>query len=263
MKKFRKIELVPLTNSKDLNLDVVKTVKLQVNRNDEVDKCLAELFDHVKKNPDIKIGNDVGNETFVSTQIKSSSNKKVYTFPEPNPICIYYNIANEHLEKSYDLKNKINSKPQNYDAFEDYEYFSNYFNITSQGIIFLITTIEGFINQFFIEDSYLINGKTMTKKNLEWAKLDEKINVILPALIGINFKETNPNEYSKICSTNSLRNDLIHLKQSSKSNNTFYQELFKKTIDFKHFECSEAVYTFLAKLKPKYFTEKATTANSR
>ena len=257
MRKFRRIELLPLTNSKDLNDNTVKTVKLEVNRNEEVDKCLSDIFDFVKKNPDIIIGNNVGNETFMSTQIKSSSNKKVYTFPEPNPICIYYNIANDNLEKSYNLKNKINSKPQNYNAFEDYEYFSNYFEVTSQGIIFLITTIEGFINQFFTEDSYLIDGKTMKKKDLEWAKLNEKINVIIPALIGINFKETNPNEYFKICSTNSLRNDLIHLKQSSNTNRTFYQELFKKTIDFSHFECSEAVYIFLNKLKPNYFKEKS------
>lgn len=160
------------------------------------------------------------------------------------------------MEKSYHLKNKIDSKPQNYNAFEDYEYFSNYFNETSQGIIFLITTIEGFINQFFIKDSYLISGEIKTRKYLEFAKLDEKIDVILSALTGINFKETNPTEYFKICSTNSLRNDLVHLKQSLKSNSTCYQELFKKTIDFKHFECSEAVYTFLDKLKPNYFKEK-------
>lgn len=49
MKKFKRIEIVPLTNLKDLNLDIVKTIKLEVNRNEEVDKCLADIFDYVKK----------------------------------------------------------------------------------------------------------------------------------------------------------------------------------------------------------------------
>lgn len=258
MKKFRKLNLIPLTNFKELNLNVVKNVKLEVERNKDVDLIMNELFSYAKSNPEIvTLTSTIGQDDFVSTQIKSSSNKKkIYTFPELNPICIYYNIANEHLEKSLELKNRINSKEQNFNYFEDYEYFSNYFNSTSQGIIFLITTIEGFINQFFKDNvKYKIKEETKTKKDLEWAKLEDKILEILPVITGLNFSKTNNNEYNKIKELNKLRNNLIHLKQTENANNTNYQDLFKKMIDFKQVESSEAIFTFLNTMKPNYFTE--------
>lgn len=258
MKKFRKLNLIPLTNFKELNLNVVKNVTIEIERNKDVDFTMNKLLSYAKENPEIvTIISTVGDENFVSAQIKSSSNKKkIYTFPELNPICIYYNIANEHLEKSYELKNRINLKEQNFNYFEDYEYFSNYFNSTSQGIIFLITTIEGFINQFFKENTnYFINGEIKTKKDLEWAKLDNKILEILPAITGLNFSKTNNIEYCKIKALNEIRNNLVHLKQTENANKTNYQDLFKKMIDFKQVESSEAVFTFLNIIKPNYFTE--------
>lgn len=258
MSKFRKLELIPLTNIKDLNLDIVKNEVIEVERSEEVDKALKNILSYIKSNPNTtKIGNKVGTENYISTQIKASVNKKkIYTFPEPNPICIYYNIAIENLEQSYKLKNLINNKSQNFNPLEDYDNFTKYFSFTSQGIIFLITAIEGFINQFFKEDiEYIFNEELKTKKDLEFAKLDDKISNILPIITGINFKEKNKDAYNKILNTNSIRNDLIHLKQIETDNNTNYQELFKKIIDFKHIENSEAVFMFLNVIKPNYFKE--------
>ena len=258
MGKFKKLELTPLTNIKELNLDIIKNVEREVERSEDNDKILKELLSYVKSNPDTtKIATKVSNENYISTQIKSSDNKnKIYTFPELDPICIYYNIANENLEQSYNLKNLINNKAQNFNSIEDYEFFTKYFSYTSQGIIFLITAIEGFINQFFKEDvNYEINGEPKTKKDLEWATLEEKIKDILPTITGINFKDDNQAIYCKILTTNAIRNDLIHLKQTQTNNNTNYQELFKRIIDFKHIENSEAVFTFLDKMKPNYFKE--------
>uniref|UniRef100_UPI00404A3692 hypothetical protein n=1 Tax=Gelidibacter sp. TaxID=2018083 RepID=UPI00404A3692 len=255
MNKFRKLELIPLTNIKDLNLNIVKESKLEIERNDEIDLEIAKLFSFLKNNDDIFVTSKFGDEDYLSTQIKPSSNKKIYTFPEPNPICIYFNIANEHLKESFKLKNEIINKKQNFNFFEDYKYFSKYFSVTSQGIIFLITTIEGFINQFFIEESYIINGETKTKKELEYAKLDEKISIILPIITGKHFKITNHSEYSNILNTNKLRNDLIHLKQIEINSNIKYQELFRRTFNFNQLDNSNAVFTFLNELKPNYFKE--------
>ncbi|MDH7913214.1 hypothetical protein [Winogradskyella sp. SYSU M77433] len=259
MKEFRKIEIKPLKSFSDLNLNVVKQVNVgTVNRNEEVDKHLTSLFNYVNRNPDISmVGVRKGKDVFLSSQVKSSANKKkIYTFPEPNPVCIYYNIANENLEKSAKLKNTILSKEQNFDAFDDFDKFSQYYSLTSQGIIFLITTVEGFINQFFEEKEYTIDGKAKTKKDLEWSNLDDKLNIILPELLGLKFSELHNEEYQSIINSNLLRNDLIHLKRTEKSNNTSYQELFKKLIDYKHHKSSEAVYKFLTTLKPNYFDTK-------
>lgn len=259
MKKFRKIENKPLKSFNDLNLNVIKKVEVgTVERNTEVDKHLNRLFDYVNKNPETTmIGVEKNNEVYLSNQVKSSSNrKKVYTFPEPNPISIYYNIANENLEKSAKLKNKILSKEQNFDAIEDFELFTEYYSLTTQGIVFLITAVEGFINQFFEDKEYSIDGKIMTKEDLEWSKLDEKLGKIIPNLIDINFRELHKEEYQLIINTNLLRNDLIHLKRSENGNNTWYQKLFKQLIDYNHHKNSEAVFKLLNTLKPNYFETK-------
>jgi len=256
MKKFRKITNKPLKNLNDLDLNVVRKNEIgSVVRNTEVDKYLKQLFDYVNKNSDrTMIGVENNGKVYLSNQVKSSaSRKKLYTFPEPNPICLYFNIANENLEKSAILKNKILSKKQNFDAIEDFELFSKYFSLTTQGIVFLVTTVEGFINQFFEDKEYIIDEETMERKDLEWAKLKVKLDLIIPTLLNIKFSELHYKEYQRILNTNILRNDLIHLKRTEKGNNTWYQELFKQLLDYNHHKNSEAVFKLLNTLKPDYF----------
>lgn len=256
MKKFKKIQNKPLKSFSDLNLNVVKKVEVgTVERSPEVDKHLNRLFDYINKNPETTmVGVEKNDEVYLSNQVKSSSNRKIiYTFPEPNPISIYYNIANENLEKSAILKKKILSKGQNFDAIEDFQVFTEYFSLTTQGIVFLITTVEGFINQFFEDKEYVIDGKTMTKKCLEYSKLHKKLDLIIPTLLDINFKKLHNEEYQQIINTNLLRNDLIHLKRAENGNNTWYQNLFKQLIDYNHHKNSEAVFKLMDTLKPEYF----------
>jgi hypothetical protein len=65
MGKFKKLELTPLTNIKELNLDIIKNLELEVERNDDNDKNLKELLSFVKSNPDItKIATKVSNENY-------------------------------------------------------------------------------------------------------------------------------------------------------------------------------------------------------
>jgi len=75
-------------------------------------------------------------------------------------------------------------------------------------------------------------------------------------LSGVDFAKTNKSEYDRIMNTNDLRDDLIHLKRTNKSNNTAYQDLFKRLYDYNQFKNSEAVYRFLDTLKPNYFETK-------
>lgn len=263
MNKFRKIKNKPLKSLDDLNLNVVKEVDYgTVVLDTEKAKLLNQLLNHIYKNPETNmVGIEIDDEVYLSNQLKSSSNRKnLHTFPEPNPTIIYYNIANENLEKSAKLKNKIISKEENFKPKEKFEMFTEYFSLTSQGIIFLITTVESFLNQFFEDNEYLINGYNKTKKDLEWSKLEEKINDIIPALLDINFKNLHNNEYQQIINTNILRNDLIHLKRVENENNTWYQDLIKQLLDYNQYKSSEAVFKLLDTLKPNYFE---TQNNSR
>lgn len=258
MRKFKKIELFPLTNLENLELSIASTkhfdlTGLEVNQTD-----LLKLFNFVATTPEIIVGTKIGDKTFVNTHIKGSANRKrIFSFPEPNPICIYYISAIEHLENSYKLKNKLFTEEQHFDANYHYDNFIEYYKETSQGIILLITTIEGFINQLLAEDLELeIDGKNKNKKDIEWMDLHKKIRKILPQLTGIDFEKSNNLEYTNICLVIDLRNDLIHLKRSEKKNITNYQLLFKRLLDFDHIGCSDSIFTFINTILPNYLIEK-------
>ncbi|MBC8109730.1 MAG: hypothetical protein H7Y04_01580, partial [Verrucomicrobia bacterium] len=108
---------------------------------------LTKLHEIVAKTPGAIIASKQGDKTYVNTQIKGSRDRnKTFTFPEPNPICIYYSSANQYLQKSYALKNKFFSEKQHFNGNYNYKNFIEYFQETSEGVMLLTTTIEGFIN---------------------------------------------------------------------------------------------------------------------
>ena len=144
-----------------------------------------------------------------------------------------------------------------YSLIYHYDNFIEYYKETSQGIILLITTIEGFINQLLAENLELeIDGKLKNKNEIEWLDLNTKIRQLIPKLTGIDFQKSNNSEYINICSTIDLRNDLIHLKRSEKTNITSYQLLFKRLLDFDHISSSDSIFTFINTILPDYLTEK-------
>lgn len=262
MRQFKKIELLPLTDFENLNIHVVDErhidfTDLGINQKAQRE-LISKILSLASKSPEIIIASNVGDRKFVNTQVKTSRDKqKIFTFPEPNPICIYYKSANEHLEKSYSIKNKLYAEEQHFSMDYHYESFIEYFQETSEGIILLSASIEGFINQLLEDNLELsINGSLKTKSEIEWCDIKTKLNHVIPKLTGINFKQTNGKDYDNICLIIDLRNDLIHLKRSIKDNVTNYQLLFKRLTEFDHIACSDSIFTFINKIIPNYLIEK-------
>ena len=259
MKQLKKIAILPLTDFDTLNLQVAsqKHYDLTVLDQAQIKELLTKLHEFVAKTPGAIIANKQGDKTYVNTQIKGSRDrKKIFTFPEPNPICIYYSSANRHLQQSYALKNKFFSEEQHFDANYHYGNFIEYFQETSEGVMLLSTTIEGFINQLLPKNLQLeIDGVMKNKNEIEWLDITTKLRHVVPSLTGIDFQQTNNKEYANICSVIDLRNDLIHLKKSVKENITNYQVLFKRLVDFDHIACSDSIFTFINTVIPEYLVE--------
>lgn len=260
MKQLKQVELKPLTDFDSLNLNVAsqKHYDLTGLEEGQAKKLLTKLHEIVSKAPGAIIASKVGDKTYVNTQVKGTRDKnKIFTFPEPNPICIYYNSANRHLQQSYALKNKFFTEEQHFDANYHYENFIEYFQETSEGVTLLSTTIEGFINQLLPDNIAIeINGTKKNKDEIEWLDINTKLRHVLSVLTGLDFQKTHPKDYANICLIIDLRNDLIHLKRSVKANITNYQALFKRLVDFDHVGGSESVFTFLNTIIPDYLTEK-------
>lgn len=259
MRKLKQVVLSPLTVWSEANADPnlmlrIELVDLHIQENHNK---LGYILQSLQEFPNTTLSTNLDGTSYVNTHIKGTKNKgRLFTFPEPNPICIFYNSANKHLQNSYNLNNKFFSGKQHYDFNKHYENFVEYFQETSEGVILLSTTIEGFINQLIPEEFLLdINGKQLTKAEIEWLDIKSKLRDLIPILTGIDFYRTNKIAYECISNIISLRNDLVHLKRILKTNNTSYQLLFKRLLDFEHLKCSDSVFTFINTVKPNYFTE--------
>lgn len=259
MKKLKKIKLFPLTDFDSLSLPVAseKHFDFTVLPQEDQNKALAEIFKMVGSIPEAIIATKMDGKTFVNTQISTSKQKsKTFTFPEPNPVCIYYSSANNHLQNSYSIKNKIYREEQHFDQNYHYQNFIEYFRETSEGIILLSTTLEAFINQLLDDNLQLtINNANKNKSEIEWLDIVTKIRQVIPQISGIDFFQTNPKEYSNITQLIDLRNDLIHLKKSTKENVTNYQALFKRLVELNHIEVSDSVFNFINVIMPNYLIE--------
>lgn len=259
MKQLKRIEVKPLTDFDTLNLKVASKKDYDLRELEQVQskELLTKLHEIVAKTPGAIIASQYGDKNYVNTQIKGSRDRsKIFTFPEPNPICIYYSSANRHLQQSYALKNKLFSEEQHFNANYHYGNFIEYFQETSEGLMLLSATIEGFINQLLPENLELnIGGVLKKKKEIEWLDITMKIRQVVPSLTGIDFQQTNGRDYANICTVIDLRNDLIHLKKSTKENITNYQTLFKRLVDFDHVGCSDSVFTYINTVIPNYLIE--------
>ncbi len=170
MKQLKKINLFPLTDFDNLNLQVAtrKDYDLTSLSQEEQNKLFTELFNIAGKTPGAIIATKVGDKNFVNTQVSTAKQKsKAFTFPEPNPVCIYYSSANAHLQKSYSIKNKIYSEEQHFDHNRHYQNFLEYFQETSEGVILLSTTLEAFVNQVLDDTLQLtVNGQAKNKDGI-------------------------------------------------------------------------------------------------
>jgi hypothetical protein len=209
MKQLKKIKILPLTDFGTLNLQVAsqKRYDLTVLDQTQTNELLTKLHEIVANTPGAIIATKQGDKTYVNTQIKSSKDKKkIFTFPEPNPICIYYTSANRHLQQSYALKNKLFSEEQHFDGNYHYGNFIEYFQETSEGVMLLSTTIEGFINQLLPENLQLEIGGIMKGKNeIEWLDITTKLRQVVQRLTGIDFQKTKGKDYANICLVIDLR----------------------------------------------------------
>jgi hypothetical protein len=265
MAKFKQITVKPLTSFDSLNLKVASEKRYDMSQlpQEAQTDLMKKLMEIARKSGAAIVTKPVHGQPAVSAVVKSTKKKGlVFAFPEPNPIHLYYRIAVEHLEKAGSSLQKFyeaqHSHPQN-----EYKRFCEFFEEAVQGIVFLLMTVEGFLNQLPAEgQTYNINGSEKSKKDLEWMDLTEKLRHAVPALTGVDLHAAHRLLYDRLQLLNDLRNDLIHLKTLQKENYTYYQELFKRLLDFGALEVANAVFDFINLVKSDYFEEEQVTVSN-
>src|SRR5690606_36724415 len=107
---------------------------------------MPKLMDINRKSGVVIMAKPVAGIHYVYALVRTTKNKrKTYSFPEPNPIHAYYKIAIGHLENAETAQQRfleVQKHPE-----QEYEAFCNFFEDITQGVVFLLMTVEGFINQ--------------------------------------------------------------------------------------------------------------------
>lgn len=258
MAKFKKIKIAPIRELGALNLNIAEEKHYDVSDlPEEAQRTLmSQLMEIARQSEGVVVAKPVDGKQHVAAVVRPSKQKdKTFSFPEPNPIHLYFDIAVAHLEKAENLKQQFfeaaNTHPQ-----AEFELFCSFFQEIVPGIVFLLMTVEGFMNQLAEENkTYTINNSEKTKKDIEWMPFTDKLRQAVPVLTGVDFYVTNRPAYDRLQLLNSLRDDLIHLKKLEQANFTFYQELFKRLFDFPLSEGANAVFEFITTLKQDFFHE--------
>lgn len=228
--KFIKIKELPLTNLDKSKMNIVENKKYTLNYED-----INLLFRGIKKienKQKTKIITEINDEngSHIASKIMPKSNKnKIINFKEPNPVQLYFNLASDNFDEAILLQKKL---LKDNGIIEDAKIFNQYFKKTTAGIVFLVMSIEGQINQIISDD---IEIKNKNKNEIELESFENKIKTYISdaKILGLDFSKSNNKDYTNITQMITLRNDLIHLKTESETNQTMYSELFKRLIDFK------------------------------
>ena len=255
MAKFKKVQIKPLTELAALKLQKASEKHFDASElpQEAQRKLMEKLMEIARKTDGAVVAKPVGGKQYVSALVKTTKKKgKTFSFPEPNPIHAYYKIAVSHLEAAEAAQHhfhEVDNHPE-----QEYEAFCNLFEEITQGIVFLLMTVEGFINQLPTEDqTYQINGEAKSKTEIEWMNFTDKLRQAIPILAGIDIYANNRPVYDRLILLNNLRNDLIHLKKLELANFTYYQLLFKRLLDFPSVDVSNAVYDFISTVKTGFF----------
>lgn len=258
---FKKIILSPFYSlNPNTDINVVETNNYDFTHLDskQSNAFFKQLNKWLKSNKDkgVIVLREQDSKPYISIQINAAANKKnVLSFPEPNPVRIYYNSANIFLQNALDVKNKLLQIHTAQDN-NQYELFSKYFENASLGVIMLIASVEAFMNQMIPKNINIeIDGKNCDKEDIEYMDFNSKITKFLSALTGKDlFVDMRP-VYDTLSVCNSLRDDVIHIKREINENGTAYEKIYKRLFDMPLLESSNCVFNFINYFHPNYLKE--------
>jgi hypothetical protein len=240
--KYIKIKELPLAIIDKSKMDIIENKKYIINYEDR-NFLFKELkkIENKQQHKFITTIEDI-NGNHIASKIMPKSNKaKVLNFKEPNPIQLYFNLASENFDEANKFQKKL---LQDNDVIEESSLFNIFFKRITTGIVFLVMSIEGQLNQI-IPDDIEINNKN--KNEIEFENFEDKIKIYVSnsKILGLDFSKNNNFDYMNITQMINLRNDLIHLKTQTETNQTKYSELFKRIIDFKIETNIKSTFTLL------------------
>ena len=135
----------------------------------------------------------------------------------------------------------------------------NYYGYTTAVIVNLFTALEAFLNQQIpSEYKYIVNTPKKTEifnhqQIFETIDFKTKLTKIIPEVAGKNFMHNDTPTNGYIWSLKEFRDSVIHTKPKNES--PLYQDLMKKSLDYKYDKAIEAVAKLMNFYQPGYIVE--------
>lgn len=185
----------------------------------------------------------VTDKNIIQAFIYKFKNKQI-AVPEPNPIVIYFHIAQQQLSSlamaKADLFREFEKKQPDLGIVINQSY--HYFSAASTAAIFMFNALEAFINLSIPEDYQFSVEKersteTFNKEQLQrYISFEDKIKKVMPQISNKKFHEEFGSKYERIKKLKSLRDEITHTKTHVDDKPNWYKELFTQLLDFDFFK---------------------------
>jgi hypothetical protein len=217
------------------------------------------LFDKRQKKPKVHAVEDIQQDVVIQQIETYKIGKAEVRFIAPNITAIFLSVFEKELAKAKALYKKlINDKKSKRERFELTEIetveFYDYLESIQLAIVALYSAIESLTNVLIPDDfeyeHLKPNGvkETWNKSAIErWKPTREKIKEILPKALAIKSPSTYKG-WSKFLDFEDLRNDIIHIKDSSLKNKENDKKIIGKLIDETVFSKINSAYDLIKEL---------------
>jgi len=242
LKPTRKIEtdFNPAEISKDVEIpkesvEIAKKYQKSKHYNDNYDLMMA-FDDHI---------------IFAFDFVKD---KEKYLIPEINPTTIFYSNAVMSLRKLIFFREELfkNSPTvKNFKKAINPNHFGSFFQLASNCIINLQSTVESFANRQIPENYEFIdvNGEKFEPS------IFHKLDKALPEIKNNRFKSKFKQDNFRIRKIIELRNEIIHLKPAEESTNTKYKDVYRRLLKFDFTKSILSVKNFVNFYEPDLIEE--------
>lgn len=176
---------------------------------------------------------------------------------ELNPVTVFYSNSVMSFGSLNHYKNLLLANSSNVADIgkpgekTNFTHSAMYFQLAINCIINLQATLESFANRIIPEDYHYLNKLGNPVKRT----VTYKLNTVIPIIKEINFQQRKHRKYNiSIDNLIQLRNDIIHLKPTQKTN-TAYKLVYRDLLNFDYQKAILSVKTFINFYEPNLIEE--------
>ena len=178
--------------------------------------------------------------------------------PMPDPTLVYFNYAQSLLKPISQFKKNLKHKLQPGSPVSEIAIIDlyAYYGCVSGFVIMLFTSLDSFIYQNLypgFEYKKIIEKKRTeiyTTEQIPGLDFNEKLKLVLKQATGKDFFKHDTNATNRISTLKEFRDEIVHTKPGKSQ--LKYDDLIKRSLNFKYADYLDAVSTLMNFYKPNY-----------